>query len=193
VGKPLWRRWAELYSMGLLLLGAAWILAWNLLAPGSVRLPGSHLLIPGYAGTPLAEAARIFLLNLVSFLVILLANRILRVREFGYGSLVVLAWMVLYGLLLGTGSFGAGGSPLPPGLHVVFRSGVWELGAGALFAVSTWRVARHMSADLRTPSRPVSRQERGNLTRQEVAGIILSLIVLAAAAGREAWMIRGLY
>lgn len=190
---PLWKRWAKLYLTGLLLMAAAWFLAFHLLPPGSVRLPGTHLLIPGYAGTPLVEAGRIFLVNLVSFLAILLANRILRIREFGYGSLVVLAWMILYGLLLGTGSFGAGGSPLPPGLHVFSRSGVWELGAGALFAVSTWRVALHMSPGLRTPSQPVSRQERGKLTRQEVAGIVLSLIVLAAAAGREAWMIRSLY
>jgi hypothetical protein len=70
------------------------------------------------------EFFKIFSLNLLAFSFIVLGNYILKVKNFAFGYLVPLAWIILYGVTLGTNSFAISMTArIFPTLKVFWRSG----------------------------------------------------------------------
>lgn len=188
-------RFLTLYGLGLILFMLSWFAGYGLLPQGLLRGLGVFGLLAGDSAAPsfALEFARILGLNLIGFGFIVAGNMLLRVRGFSFGYLVPLAWMILYGLTLGTNSFGVPMEQTPaPGLWVLGRSGLYELMAACLLAVGTDKLARNHSPTIRTPSVPIPADERPALTGGDLTAIGLSLLLLAGAAAREAWMILNL-
>jgi len=185
-------RFLSLYLLGLALFFASWTFSYLFLPEGIIRglLPFSKLAGAEAAGSLLKEFFTIFGVNLLGFLAIIIGNYILRVRTIAFGYLIPLAWMAMYGLILGTNSFSIQlAEPLAPTLAVFGRSGLYEMAAAALLAVATNSISANRSETFRSSSTPVPKQERNSLKPEQWIAVTLSILILAAAALREAYMV----
>ncbi|WP_157209607.1 hypothetical protein [Methanosalsum zhilinae] len=184
-------RFISLYALGLILFFTSWTTSYYLLPEGLLSGMG---ILPTLAGdsaadTLASEFATIFLLNMAGFSLILIGNYVLRVGYFGFGGLVPLAWMVLYGVTLGTNSFGIPmAEPMAPSIAVFGRSGLYEMMAAVLLAVSTSTISANYSENFRSSSVPVPKSER-KMDREHWIGAVIAILLLALAAMREAYMI----
>ncbi len=185
-------RFLTLYLLSLILFIISWILAYLILPEGAIRGLG---ILPGMAGeeasdTLFNEFITIFGLNTAGWIIIIVGNYILKVKKFSFGYLIPIAWMIMYGIVLGTNSFSISiGEKMAPSLNVFGRSGIYEMMAGCLFAVSTDFITANYSADLKTKSMPIPKNKRLKFKKQHLVGIIISFIILSTAALREAYMI----
>jgi len=185
-------RFLSLYLLGLALFFASWTLSYLFLPKAIIRglLPFSKLAGAEAAGSLLKEFFTIFGVNLLGFLAIIIGNYILRVRTIAFGYLIPLAWMLMYGLILGTNSFSIQlAEPLAPTLAVFGRSGLYEMAAAALLAVATNSISANHSETFRSSSSPVPKQERNSLKPEQWVAVAVSILILAAAALREAYMV----
>ena len=185
-------RFISLYLLGLALFFASWTLSYLFLPEGLIRglSPLTQMAGDKAADSLLKEFLIIFGVNLIGFLAIILGNYILRVRTISFGYLIPLAWMMMYGLILGTNSFSIPlAEPMAPTLAVFERSGLYEMAAAVLFAVATNSISANHSGTFRSPSKPVPRQDRSSLKTEQWIAVALSVLILAAAAFREAYMV----
>ena len=186
------KRFVGLYSLGLLLFFGFWLISYYFLPEGILR---NISLLGRLAGETAAETAnqeciQIFSLNLVGWAFILIGNYVLKVKYFSYGYLVPLAWMIMYAITLGTNSFNIPmETRMTVSLSVFKRSGLWEMMAACLFAVATDTISANKSDNLFQESKPIPRKERPSFKREQLVAIILSMLILAAAALHEAYMI----
>ena len=184
-------RFISLYTLGLILFFISWTIAYYFLPESLLRGSG---LLPGLAGDTAAdtlfrEFIQILLINTLGFILILGGNYILRVKNFSFGYLVPLAWMIKYGLTLGTNSFLIPMvETMTPSLAVFGRAGLYEMMAAVLFAVATCTISINKSETFSSSSKKVPRAERGMKKDQWIA-VGVALLILAAAAFREAYMI----
>src|SRR6056297_2299818 len=185
-------RFFTLYILSLILFIISWTLSYIMLPEGIIRGIG---ILPGMAGEGAAETLTkefltIFGLNSIGWIIILIGNYILKVKNFSFGYLIPIAWMVMYGIVLGTNSFSISiGAKMAPNLSVLGRSGIYEMMAGCLFAVSTDFITTNYSKNLKTSSIPIPKNKKEKIKKENVVGIIISFIILSAAALREAYMI----
>ncbi len=129
-------------------------------------------------------------MNLIGFLAVILGNYVLRVRDIAFGYLIPLAWMIMYGVTLGTNSFSIPlDERLAPTLAVFSRSGLYEMAAATLLATATNSISANRSETFRSPSRRVPKEVRRSLRREQWIGVGTSILILAAAVFREAQMI----
>jgi hypothetical protein len=178
-----------------LLFTMAWSASYYLLPEGILRgrLLASRLPVE----TPLVSTTflRIFAVNLlVGCGFVVLAN-LFRVGEMSLGYLVVMSHSVIYGILLGTNSFGI---PAPtrfaPSLTTLLgRSGAFEITAYIAIAAATrglvmWRQRSWLSRR----SERVGGWSRWRLNWVEIAVLIAAVLLLAAANYREALQIQQL-
>ncbi|MFO7731521.1 MAG: hypothetical protein R6V86_12250 [Spirochaetia bacterium] len=185
-------RFFSLYLLGLALFFVSWTLSYLFLPEGLIRgqLPFTKITGDAAAESLLKEFFTIFGINLMGFLVIIIGNYILRVRTIAFGYLIPLAWMMIYGLILGTNSFSIPlEEPSAPTLAVFGRSGLYEMAAAVLLAVATNSISINRSTTFRTPSKPVPKQERSSLQTEQWVAVAISVLILAGAAFREAYMI----
>ncbi|MBD3173336.1 hypothetical protein GF326_12800 [Candidatus Bathyarchaeota archaeon] len=120
----------------------------------------------------------------------MLGNYILRVDYFSYGYLVPITWMTMYAVTLGTNSFNIPMEiKMAVSLDVFRRSGLWELMAASLFAVAIDTISVNKSASISQESKPIPKEERPAFKTQQWLAILVSIILLAIAAFREAFMI----
>ena len=191
-GKSIIVRFMTLYIISLILFVLSWTISYLILPEGIIRGIG---ILPGMAGnvaseTLIKEFLTIFGLNTVGWVLILIGNYILKVKNFSFGYLIPIAWMIMYGIVLGTNSFSISiGQKMAPSFSVLGRSGLYEMMAGVLFAVSTDFITANYSKDLKTSSKLIPKNKREKMKRQNVIGIIISFIILSTAALREAYMI----
>jgi hypothetical protein len=185
-------RFAALYLISLILFFVTWTFSYICLPEGVIRGIG---ILPSLAGdyaseTLIKEFTTIVGLNSIGWIIILVGNFILKVKNFNFGYLIPIAWMIMYGVVLGTNSFSISvGEKMAPSLSVFGRSGVYEMMAGCLFAVSTDFISSNYSKNFRTKSTPIPKNKREKIKKQHVIGVIVSFIILAMAALREAYMI----
>jgi len=112
------------------------------------------------------------------------------VDYFSYGYLVPLAWMVMYAVTLGTNSFSIPmETRMAVSLSAFQRSGLWEMMAATLFAVTIDSISVNRSDSLRQASKPIPKKERLPFKREQWIAVIVSVLILALAAYREAYMI----
>jgi hypothetical protein len=188
-------RLAVLWLVCALLFTIAWIVGYRLLPEGILR--GKLLAARLPVATPQLTTTflRILAVNvLVGSGLVFVAN-LFRVGDTPLGYLVVMGHSVLYGILLGTNSFGI---PAParfaPSLTTLLgRSGAFEITAYIVVAVATQGLVL-----LRQPSwwswrsERVGSWRRWRLSKTELAMVIGALVLLAAANYREAWQIQQL-
>jgi len=185
-------RFTTLYLLSLILFFISWTVSYLILPEGIIRGIG---LLPNLAGEEAAETLikefiTIVGLNAVGWIIILIGNYILRVKNFSFGYLIPIAWMIMYGIVLGTNSFSISvGEKMAPSLTVLGRSGIYEMMAGSLFAVSTDFISSNYSKDFKTKSVPIPKNKRTKMNKKNWVGIAVSFIILSLAALREAYMI----
>jgi len=190
--KSIIKRFITLYIISLILFLISWTISYLIFPEGIIRGIG---ILPRMAGEAAAETlVKEFLtivgLNSVGWIIILIGNYILKVKNFSFGYLIPIVWMVMYGIVLGTNSFSISiGEKMAPNLSVIGRSGIYEIMAGCLFAVSTDFITTNYSKNLKTSSIPIPKNKKEKIKKENVVGIIISFIILSAAALREAYMI----
>jgi len=188
-------RFLSLYSIGLVLFFISWTISYYLLPEGMLRGVG---ILPKLAGNAAAsrieyEFIRIFLINLFGCTIIIIGNYILRVSFFSFGYLVPLAWMIMYGVVLGTNSFSISlEEAMAPTLAIFRRSGLYEMMAGALFAVATNTISINSSESFFSSSKPVPKDKRVPMNKEQWVAVGIAVLTLAVAALREAYMITNL-
>ncbi|MGP3777845.1 hypothetical protein ACTWKD_03350 [Halanaerobium saccharolyticum] len=185
-------RFFGLYLLSLILLFLSWFIGYYFLPEGLLRgrTALSSLAGDSAASSMILEFFKIFILNILAFSVIIAGNYILRVKYFVFGYLVPLAWTILYGLTLGTNSFAIlVAEKLAPSWRVFLRSGPYEMMAAVLLAVATDQIAINKSESFFQKSETVAKSKRARLKGRNWLAVIISILILAAAALREAYMI----
>ncbi|MFP4199398.1 MAG: hypothetical protein ACLFSO_07385 [Halanaerobium sp.] len=185
-------RFLGLYLLSLIFLFLSWIIAYYFLPEGLLRGKTALSTLAGdsAASSLMIEFFKIFSLNLLAFSLIVLGNYILRVKYFAFGYLVPLAWTIFYGITLGTNSFAIPMvDKMVPSVRVFLRSGPYEMMAAVLLAVATDCISINKSSSFFDKSEPISRLERGTMKRKNWLAVAISLLILAAAVFREAYMI----
>ena len=185
-------RFLGLYLLSLIFLLLSWIIAYYFLPEGLLRGKTvlSNLAGEKAASSLMIEFFKIFSLNLIAFSVIVLGNYILKVKYFAFGYLVPLAWTIIYGMTLGTNSFAIPMvEKMAPTLRVFLRSGPYEMMAAVLLAVATDCISINRSSSFFKKAEPISQHERGKMQKENWLAAAISLLILAAAVFREAYMI----
>lgn len=185
-------RFLGLYLLSLILLFLSWFIAYYFLPEGLLRGRTFLNTLAGDAASSslLIEFFKIFILNIAAFSFIIFGNYILRVKYFAFGYLVPLAWTILYGITLGTNSFTfTMAEKMAPTLRVFFRSGPYEMMAAVLLAVATDCISINSSNSFFEKSEPVLKFKRGKMKKENWLAAFISILILAAAAFREAYMI----
>ena len=99
----------------------------------------------------------------------------------------------MYGATLGSNSFSIPlEESLAPSLSVFSRSGLYEMMAGTLFAVATYSISVNQSDSFFSRSKPVPKDKRASLKKEDWISIGIAVFILAGAALREAYMITNL-
>ena len=188
-------RLAALWLICAVLFTIAWTTSYHLLPEGVLRgrLLGARMPIE----TPevMTTFLRIFMVNLLAGCGIVTLGNLFRVGDTPLGYSVPLVHSVVYGVLLGTNSFGMpAAGPLAPSLTTLLgRSGAFEITAYIAIAAATTGLAiwRQRSV-LDRHSEQVGSWRRWRLSRLEMAVVIGAVVLLAAANYREASQIQQL-
>jgi len=186
-------RLAVLWLICALLFTIAWTASYYLLPEGVLRgkLLGGRL--PVETPRVMTTFVRIFMVNLLAGCGIVTLGNLSRVGDMPLGYPIVMVHSVLYGVLLGTNSFGI---PAParfaPSLTTVLeRSGAFEITAyiaiaTAMRGLAIWR----QRSWLDWHSERVGSWRKWRLDRAEVAVVVGAILLLAAANYREALQIQ---
>lgn len=187
-------RFLTLFGIGVAVLYVAWALAYALLPEAVLRGKSiaARLASDQAASSLLVEFARIAILNVAAAtLFVLLPNRLTYVSGYPLGYLPPVLWSVYYGALLGSNSFNiAMPERLAPSWSVFARSGVYEIAAYCMLAVSTQAIALSRTRSvLSLVSEPVVPPPaiKGNVDKK---GIVLAAGLLLGASLWEAYRIR---
>lgn len=186
----IWVRFAALWVLCALIFVVAWTASYYLLPEGVLRgkLLGQGMPIE----TPqvITTFLRIFAINMLAGCGLVTLANLFRVGDTPLGYFPVMYHSVLYGVLLGTNSFGI---PAParfaPSLTTVLsRSGAFEITAYIAIAAATrglviWRQRSFL--DWRSGEQ-VGSWQHWHLTWAEIAMIVGAILLLAAANYREA-------
>jgi hypothetical protein len=183
-------RFLALGTIGAVVLLGTWTVGYLALAEGILRgrTAAAALVGEGAASSFWAEWARIASVNLVVGTLPVLANATFAYRGYPLGYLPPLLWAALYGVTLGTNSFTLPlSAPMAPSLAVFGRSGIYEIAAYTLVAVSTHTLPRHLVTRFIPPtSQPCGSWTRSLLNREQWLGIFLAIALLLAANAWEA-------
>lgn len=189
-------RFLALVAVAAVVFVVVWGLSYAFLPEGMLRgrtgaaaLAGSDLA----GGSIWLEWLRILVINLAVTFVLIVPANLLRTRgDYPLGYISVIAVATVAAVTLGTNSFTLPMSTrTPPSVAVFGSSGTYELSAYVLAVTSTvsiarWRVVRWWDAD--STVKLVPHTGRGARRERDV-GIVLSVILLVAACGWEAYRV----
>ncbi len=191
LSEKLINRFLSLYGIGLVLLLIAWTIAYHFFPEGALRGSSAASRLAGeeVSSSLTAEFFRIFSVNLLFGGLIYAFNFAIKINRFPLGYMIPLVWFLLYGLILGTDSFTFG---LPertgPSFSVLQRSGIYELAAYTLFAVSTFHISRFEIKQLfKTNPEKIETPEK--TSSKHYPGILIAVLILILANLREALMV----
>ncbi len=184
-------RFSGLYLLGLVIFFASWLLSFHLFPEGIMR---DTSLASKMAGSDISvsiekELTRLFIVNLIMSAVIVLFNLSFRINNIPLGYLIPPVWFLLYGLILGSNSFTiAMTERIAPSLSVLGRSGLYEMAAYTLIAVSTYNISRfEIKALFKTNPEKINKPIV--FRSQQYIGLIVALLILLASNIIEALMI----
>lgn len=171
----------SLFHFGLILLFLSWIIGYYLLSEGLLQ----DIRIINYItrDPSLLESTQEYIYYAVFYIgvfgFILLGNFIMKVKYFSYGYLIPLAWMVLYGLTVGTNSFLIPmEEAMAPSLAIIGQAGLHEILAASIMAVSTYDLNIYYAESLSSSSKRVPEKSRPELNKSHKRGIIAAFLVL---------------
>ncbi|MGM0413745.1 MAG: hypothetical protein ACQEQP_01035 [Bacillota bacterium] len=174
-------RLVSLFYSGLILFFLSWILGYYFLPEGLLQ----NIRIINYItrDPSLLESAQEYIYYAVFYIgvfgFILLGNFIMKVRYFSYGYLIPLAWMVLYGLTVGTNSFLVPmDEVMAPSLAIFIQPGLYEILAASIMAVATYDLNIYYAESLTASSKRVQEGNRPELNKIHQRGIITAVLVL---------------
>ena len=182
-------RFISMLGLAGLILTVSWLLSYHLLPEGILRGRTAAAVLAGdeAAASFPAEFARIFLLNLFMLTAIVLASRLIEVGGFPLGYLPPLLLSGIYAIVLGTNSFSI---PLPrpiaPSLVIFSRSGIYEIAAYVLAAVSTPGIQTHRFKRLVPPDSEPILPRPSFLKNVSPPGMLLAIVMLLLANAYEA-------
>ncbi len=187
-------RFIALYSAGLILCVIAWLVGYYFLPEGVLRGGSVTARLAGeeVARNLTHEFGKIAILNLISGSLIILANMNLRINGYPLGYLIPLLWFTHYGLLLGTNSFSIA---MPERMFLSFavftRSGLYEMAAYALVAVTTYTFPRYeIKRIFVTNPEKIDSKNRPLMKMEQKIGVILAVCILFLANLREVYMLK---
>ncbi len=186
-------RFFSLLAVGFLIFMLAWIVGYTVFPEGALR-PGVQVQmarggLEAVSPTLVEEAIKIFRVNLYPVFIILVGNLLIRINRVPLGYLAALFNLGMYGLLVGTNSFAIPyAERMAPSLAILGRSGPYEMIALLILAASTgrWSLFEIKRLFFTTPERVVPRPR---VALADFGGIVLGMVLLAAANGAEAAMI----
>ena len=177
----LYIRLFSLFHFGLILFFLSWIIGYYLLPE---RILHEVRIINYLTREPsLLESTQEYIYYAVFYIgvfgFILLGNFIMKVKYFSYGYLIPLAWMVLYGLTVGTNSFLVPmEETMGPSIAIVGQSGLYEILAASIMAVSTYDLNIYYAESLTASSDRLPAESRPELNSTHKRGIIAAFLVL---------------
>jgi len=184
-------RFLGLYLLGLLIFITAWFLSFHFFPEGLMR---DTSLAAKLAGSDVSvslgkELVRIFLINLLMGSVIILFNLSFRINNIPLGYLIPPIWFLLYGFIIGSNSFTIEMTErIAPSLAVLSRSGLYEMAAYTLIAVSTFNISRfEIKALFKTNPEKIYKPIAMN--RQQYTGLIIAILILLLSNTIEALMV----
>lgn len=189
-------RFLSLYLFGIILFIIAWMLSYAFLPEGIIK--GKSIASQAVGGEVSAniikEFITIFTFNIFAGLLIVLANITLKIKSYPLGYLIPILWLINYGMLLGTNSFGIPmESTMAPSFAVLKRSGLYEMMAYSLLAVATYSISRNRMEKVFTrKSVPIKKEDRKTMKTEQWVAIVIAVIVLLLANLREAFMLMNL-
>lgn len=182
-------RLTTLWLICALLFTVAWTTSYHLLPEGALRgkLPGGRM--PVETLRVMTTFLRIFAVNLLIACGGIVLSNLFQVGDTPMGYFIAMIPPVLYGVLLGTNSFGI---PAParfaPSLSTVLgRSGAFEITVYIAIAAATRRlVLWRQRSWLDWRGEQVSSWQEWRLSRTEIAVVVGAILLLVAACYREA-------
>lgn len=186
-------RFLALYGLGLALFLFAWVISYRFLPEGVLRGRTGAALLAGETASEsfTLEFLRIAAVNLaVTLFFVALPNRLLLVSCVPLGYFPPLFWCLIYGVMLGTNSFTIPlAGRIAPSLEILTHSGLYEIAAYALAAVSTHNVAILRSPGLFSlKSEPVEPRPNWRKNTQWI-GLGSAVLLLLASSAWEAYQI----
>lgn len=195
LNRKLYIRFLSLYAIAAALFLITWTLSYFLLPEGVLRgRTGAQLLASSEAADSfLAEWLRIVVINLIIGIIFVVVPNLLRSNGYPLGYSTPLVWAILYAIYLGTNSFTfpLPEGKMPPSLAVLGRSGPYEIGAYILTAVATYSLPKYelKGRFMRERIHSISSANRQALTKEQWAGLGVSIITLLVANAWEAYQI----
>ena len=193
-GDQVLERLAVLWTICALLFTASWTTSYYLLPEGVLRgkLLGQH--IPVATPHVVTTFLRVFGVNVLAGCGFVALANFCQAGNTSLGYPIVMYHAILYGILLGTNSFGISApARLAPSLTTVLnRSGAFEITAYIAVAVATrglviWRQPSWLNC---RQTEQVGSWRKWRLNRAEIAVIVGAILLLAAANCREAFQIQ---
>lgn len=186
-------RFVSLYAFGILFFLVVWYLSYFLLPDGVLRGKSAASLLAG-DDTPsnfTREFLKIFSINLVLSLIIVYANYSSKIYDYPLGYVIPILWFVYYGICLGTNSFSVPMSHrIAPSLVVLNRSGLYEMAAYTLIAVSTYLLPRYEQKKFFSLKRKaIYPADRHPITGIQWIGITVAVVLLLLSNFREVYML----
>jgi len=184
--ESVWVRIISLWLLSFLLLFIWWLASYYFLPYGVLRgvLPSAELPI---GNDFLSVFLPIFLFNLVIGGGLTVAINLLSVKSIPLGYFYPLINISLYGIFLGTDSFGIShGSRFFPSITVVYGPGFYELTGFIFIAAATARLTLfNQTGWLSGSLERVKNRNVLKLTRSESYAIIFGVLLLVIAATKE--------
>lgn len=189
--EKIWVRFIGLYGIGVILFIIAWTISFYYLPEGIMKgsSVASKLAGEGLLPSVAKEFGRIFVINLFMASFIVAANYVLRINRIPLGYIIPPLWFISYGLIIGSNSFTfALPQRVGPSLIAFQRSGIYELAAYTIIAVTTYNFSRYeIKAIFKTNSEKIT--ERPKILPQQYFGLIVALLILLGSNLKEVFMI----
>ncbi|MFC7046058.1 hypothetical protein ACFQH6_12120 [Halobacteriaceae archaeon GCM10025711] len=183
-----------LWLIGTLLFIVAWTASYVVLPEGALRDAVISPELVSESPDAWATFGQLILVNLVLGMGSILFGNHFRIGTVPLGYVAPLFWAALYGIFLGTNSFGvsAGGKIAPTVAVLWTRSGALEITSYLVVAAATYRLVVWQKPSLfaRT-SEKIRRIRDIPLDRTEIALLVLGFVLLGIANWREAVDILG--
>ncbi|MFW5746973.1 MAG: stage II sporulation protein M [Nanoarchaeota archaeon] len=127
----------------------------------------------------------VFMYNLIAFVFIIAASRMLKVKDYPLGYIIPVYLGIMYGAVLGTNSFATTlAERLAPSLLFLARSGIYEISAYTLMAVSTLKISLYRGMGF-FPPRSEAITPRPSWKAMNWTGFVLAILLLFLANGIE--------
>jgi hypothetical protein len=187
-------RFGSLLGVVLVFFLGAWTLSYLFLPEGILQGRNVGQILAGNdlaGGSVWLEWLRIFAINLVVMLLVIIAPNVFRTEgdyPLGYHTATLIAMM--YGVILGTDSFTLSmGGKIAPTVAIFGRSGIYEIAAYVLAAAATVSISKYHLVG-KWPKQTIEAivpPKAKSVIQERNVGVLLAITILLIACGWEAY------